>query len=49
MIDSGAFTAWSSGKVIDLEQYCDDCNRILDDYGDCMDLVFVALDDIPGK
>lgn len=49
MIDSGAFTSWSSGKVINLDEYCDACNQLLDDYGDCMDLVFVALDEIPGK
>lgn len=49
MIDSGAFTAWSSGKVIDLEQYCDTCNDLLQQYGDVMDFTFVALDKIPGE
>lgn len=49
MIDSGAFTAWASGKVINLQAYARTCNELQQAYGDCMDLVFVSLDSIPGK
>lgn len=49
MLDSGAFTAWSSGKVIDREALINTANSLLDKYSDCMDFTFVALDAIPGK
>lgn len=48
MIDSGAFTAWASGKKIDLEQYARTCNELQQQYADCMSFVFVSLDSIPG-
>lgn len=49
MLDSGAFTAWSVGKNIDLNTYCATCNEMLERYGDCFEWTFVALDKIPGK
>lgn len=49
MIDSGAFTAWSLGKPVDLAAYCDVCNWLLDTFSDCMDFTFIALDQIPGQ
>lgn len=49
MLDSGAFTAWSSGKVINLSSYCDTCKRLLEEYSDCYDWVFVSLDVIAGE
>jgi hypothetical protein len=29
MLDSGAYSAWKSGAVIDLEKYIDDCHQLL--------------------
>ena len=49
MVDSGAFTAWSSGKEVNLEQLIDECNRLQDSYNDCLDMVFVSLDRLPGR
>ena len=46
MVDSGAFTAWSIGKPVDLE-------AVRDFYKFCQsikpDLIFINLDQIPGK
>lgn len=49
MLDSGAFTAWSNGKKIDLDQLIDTANELQDKYSDCIDFIFVALDEIPGS
>jgi hypothetical protein len=49
MLDSGAFTAWSSGKEIDIEALITTSNKLLDRYSDCMDFTFVSLDCIPGS
>ncbi len=48
MLDSGAFTAWASGKKINLEQYARTCNDLQQKYADCMHFTFVSLDSIPG-
>lgn len=48
MIDSGAFTAWVSGKKINLQSYAKTCNELQQSYSDCMDFIFVSLDSIPG-
>lgn len=44
ILDSGAFAAWSEGKVINREAYVNYCKR----YKDCI-TYFVSLDSIPGK
>lgn len=49
MIDSGAFTAWSNGAVIDINKLIECALRARDDYSDVFDFSFVALDAIPGK
>lgn len=49
IIDSGAFTAWSIGKPVqlpDLIRYQDD---LLKRYGDKHDFLFISLDVIPGE
>jgi len=43
-LDSGAFTAWSSGKPIDLDEYCEFIRHNIE-YLD----VYAALDCIPGS
>ena len=49
MIDSGAFTAWSKGKMVRREALVDFYNRAQDEYGDAFDFTFVSLDRIPGR
>lgn len=49
MIDSGAFTAWSKGKTVDMDALIDLYNMAHEEYGDCFDYTFVSLDHIPGK
>lgn len=49
MMDSGAFTAWSSGKEIDINRLIDACNKVEDEYADCLDVVYVSLDRLPGR
>lgn len=48
MLDSGAFTAWVSGKMVDLPDLIRTCNMLQDRYSDCMDWTFISLDVIPG-
>ena len=49
IIDSGAFTAWSVGKPVQLKDLMDHNDQILRDYGDRHDFIFIALDVIPGE
>jgi hypothetical protein len=49
MLDSGAFTAWSLGKEIAIDSLIDACNRVQDEYSDCLDVTFVSLDRLPGR
>lgn len=49
MIDSGAFTAWRSGKPVKLQKLIRYNMKILEKYGDKHDFVFIGLDVIPGK
>jgi hypothetical protein len=44
MLDSGAFAAWTSGRVINIEEYCD----YIDQKKDLIQF-YIALDVIPGK
>lgn len=48
MLDSGAFTAWTKGKIINRDTLIDFYNRIYDEYSDALDLTCVSLDRIPG-
>lgn len=44
MLDSGAFSAWTTGKIINIDEYCEYINKnnhLIDHY--------IALDVIPGK
>lgn len=49
MLDSGAFTTWAQGSVVDLGKLCDTCKLLLDKSSDVCDWSFIALDVIPGK
>lgn len=49
MIDSGAFTLWTSGKKIKLEKLVRYSQNLLDTYGDKHDFIFISLDVMPGK
>lgn len=49
MLDSGAFTAWNKGKEVNRAALIDFYNWAHDSYGDCLDLVVVSLDRIPGR
>lgn len=49
MIDSGAFTSWSIGKPVQLADLIAFNKRLLRDYGDRHDFVFISLDVIPGS
>lgn len=44
MLDSGAFAAWTSGRVIDIDEYCD----YIKSKSDKID-AYIALDVIPGQ
>jgi hypothetical protein len=47
MVDSGAYTAWTQGKEIDLESYAEFCRGLMSCAGCRVD--FVNLDVIPGR
>jgi len=47
-VDSGAFTAWNKGAVIDLEEYIDFCKFMMKEYPD-NEWNIVNLDVIPGE
>lgn len=49
LIDSGAFTAWSVGKPVKLDNLIDYNDKLLRDYGDRHDFIFISLDAIPGE
>lgn len=49
MIDSGAFTAWNKGKLVNRARLIDFYNWAIDNYGDTFDFTLVSLDRIPGK
>lgn len=48
MLDSGAFTAWSNGAVIDREELLNQMKACQDKYSDVFKFSFVSLDKIPG-
>lgn len=47
MVDSGAYTAWTMGTTVDLQQYADWCKQVQQRYGKT--LRCVNLDVIPGE
>lgn len=47
IVDSGAFTAWTKGKPINLAQYIDFCKKVQDEAK--AQVLFVNLDVIPGS
>lgn len=49
IIDSGAFSAWNKGEVIDLKEYGEWCGETLEKLKGEMDVHIVNLDVIPGK
>ena len=49
MIDSGAFTFWTSGKRIKLDKLVSYSQGLIDKYGDKHDFIFISLDVMPGK
>ena len=49
IIDSGAFTAWSVGKPVQLKDLMDHNDWLIRTYGDRHELIFIALDVIPGE
>lgn len=49
IIDSGAFTAWSVGKPVQLRDLMDHNDKLLQKWGDRHDFIFIALDVIPGE
>lgn len=49
MMDSGAFTAWSIGKPVQLDALIAYNQDILKTYGSHHDFVFISLDVIPGE
>lgn len=48
MIDSGAFTAWNSGKPVTLDELLYYDQYLVKNFGDRHDFVFISLDVIPG-
>lgn len=48
MIDSGAFTAWTSGKPVQLKELIYYSKKLLSQYGSRHDFIFISLDVIPG-
>lgn len=49
IIDSGAFTAWSVGKPVRLQDLMDHNDQVLRKWGDRHNFLFIALDVIPGE
>lgn len=49
IIDSGAFTAWSVGKAVQLEDLIAYNEKLLKAYGDRHRFMFISLDAIPGE
>jgi hypothetical protein len=49
MMDSGAFSAWTQGRVVDLEKLSATFAALLDGYGDRCEFVLINLDVIPGR
>lgn len=49
MIDSGAFTAFTKGKPVQLPKLLAYSKRLIEKYGDRHDFVFIGLDIIPPK
>lgn len=49
MLDSGAFTSWSIGKPVQLQELIDHNQKVIDLYGDKHEFVMIALDVIPGE
>lgn len=48
LIDSGAFTSWSVGKPVQLENLIAYNDKLLSAYGARHDFIFISLDVIPG-
>lgn len=49
MVDSGAFTAWSLGKQVDLEALSSMFGSLIDTYSSHVEFVLINLDVIPGR
>ena len=49
MIDSGAFSVWSNGGSINLEDYAEFCVRLKEILSPNIELTIVNLDVLPGK
>lgn len=49
MMDSGAFTAWNIGKPVQLKDLIDYNDKVLAQYQDRHEFIFIALDVIPGS
>lgn len=49
MVDSGAFTAWSKGTQVELEDLSTLFQTLLEQYGDRIAFVLINLDVIPGR
>lgn len=49
IIDSGAFTAWSVGKPVRLQDLMDHNDEVLRKWGARHNFIFIALDVIPGE
>jgi hypothetical protein len=49
MVDSGAFSAWTKGGEVDVEQLSSLFKGLLDDYSECCQFVLINLDVIPGR
>lgn len=49
MLDSGAFTAWTQGKQVQINKLADFYDSLINDYSGHFDFVMINLDVIPGK
>lgn len=49
MMDSGAFTAWNAGRPVVLEELMAYNKKVLAQFGERHDFVFISLDVIPGE
>lgn len=49
LVDSGAFTSWSIGKPVQLADLLAYNDKLIKQYGHLHDLLFIALDVIPGE
>ena len=49
IIDSGAFSVWSNGGVIDIDKYAEFCSSLKEILPKTINLYIVNLDVLPGK